>query len=128
MRGFNLKAFANEAWERNRYAKRVSAIVGLAVKGGYYRGAFVGFITFGLFGAIALVIWFGAGMVHEGQLAGEKLNEFILYALFIGGPGGLASVYAQLQKDHWGNETIFNLMEETPEMDITNDKPSRGRI
>ena len=117
-----VKAFANEAWERNRYAKRVSAIVRIAVKGGYYRGAFASFITFGLFGAIALVIWFGAGMVHEGQLAGEKLNEFILYALFIGGSiGGLASVYAQLQKAIGATETIFNLMEETPEMDINSE-------
>ena len=117
-----VKAFANEAWERNRYAKGVSAIVGIAVKGGYYRGAFASFITFGLFGAIALVIWFGAGMVHEGQLAGEKLNEFILYALFIGGSiGGLASVYAQLQKAIGATETIFNLMEETPEMDINSE-------
>ena len=117
-----VKAFANEAWERNRYAKRVSSIVGIAVRGGYYRGAFASFITFGLFGAIALVIWFGAGMVHEGQLAGEKLNEFILYALFIGGSiGGLASVYAQLQKAIGATETIFNLMEETPEMDINSE-------
>lgn len=117
-----VKAFANEAWERNRYAKRVNAIVGIAVRGGYYRGAFASFITFGLFGAIALVIWFGAGMVHEGQLAGEKLNEFILYALFIGGSiGGLASVYAQLQKAIGATETIFNLMEENPEMDITSE-------
>ena len=120
-----VKAFANEAWERNRYAKRVSAIVGIAVRGGYYRGAFASFITFGLFGAIALVIWFGAGMVHEGQLAGEKLNEFILYALFIGGSiGGLASVYAQLQKAIGATETIFNLMEETPEMDINSENAS----
>ena len=120
-----VKAFANEAWERNRYAKRVSAIVGIAVRGGYYRWAFASFITFGLFGAIALVIWFGAGMVHEGQLAGEKLNEFILYALFIGGSiGGLASVYAQLQKSIGATETIFNLMEETPEMDINSENAS----
>ncbi len=117
-----VKAFVNEAWERNRYAKRVSAIMRLAVKGGYYRGAFASFITFGLFGSIALVIWFGAGMVHEGLLASEKLNEFILYALFIGGSiGGLASVYAQLQKTIGATETIFNLMEETPEMDINGD-------
>ena len=61
-------------------------------------------------------------MVHEGQLAGEKLNEFILYALFIGGSiGGLASVYAQLQKAIGATETIFNLMEETPEMDINSE-------
>jgi len=114
-----VKAFANEAWERSRYAKRVGAVVQLAIKGGYYRGAFASFITFGLFGAIALIIWFGAGMVHEGQLAAEKLNEFILYALFIGGSiGGLASVYAQLQKAIGATETIFALMDEHPEMDI----------
>ena len=117
-----VKAFANEAWERSRYAKRVSTVVQLAIKGGYYRGAFASFITFGLFGAIALIIWFGAGMVHEGQLAAEKLNEFILYALFIGGSiGGLASVYAQLQKAIGATETIFGLMDEHPEMEINTD-------
>jgi len=113
-----VKAFANEAWERSRYAKRIQNVVGLAVKGGYYRGAFSSFITFGLFGAIALVIWFGAGMVHEGELAAEKLNEFILYALFIGGSiGGLANVYAQLQKAIGATETIFGLLDETVEME-----------
>ena len=114
-----VKAFANEAWERSRYATRIKEVVGLAVKGGYYRGAFASFITFGLFGAIALVIWFGAGMVHNGELAGDKLNEFILYALFIGGSiGGLASVYAQLQKAIGATETIFDLMEEQTEMAV----------
>ena len=114
-----VKAFANETWERSRYATRIKEVVGLAVKGGYYRGAFASFITFGLFGAIALVIWFGAGMVHNGELAGDKLNEFILYALFIGGSiGGLASVYAQLQKAIGATETIFDLMEEQTEMAV----------
>lgn len=112
-----VKAFANEAWERSRYRERIQKVVGLAVTGGYYRGAFSSFITFGLFGAIALVIWFGAGMVHEGELAADKLNEFILYALFIGGSiGGLASVYAQLQKAVGATETIFTLMDEEPEL------------
>jgi len=112
-----VKAFANEAWERSRYRERIQKVVGLAITGGYYRGAFSSFITFGLFGAIALVIWFGAGMVHGGELAADKLNEFILYALFIGGSiGGLASVYAQLQKAVGATETIFSLMDEEPEL------------
>ncbi len=112
-----VKAFANEVWERSRYRERIQKVVGLAITGGYYRGAFSSFITFGLFGAIALVIWFGAGMVHEGELAADKLNEFILYALFIGGSiGGLASVYAQLQKAVGATETIFSLMDEEPEL------------
>jgi len=57
-------------------------------------------------------------MVHEGELAAEKLNEFILYALFIGGSiGGLANVYAQLQKAIGATETIFGLLDETVEME-----------
>lgn len=117
-----VKAFANEAWERSRYRERIQKVVGLAITGGYYRGAFSSFITFGLFGAIALVIWFGAGMVHEGELAADKLNEFILYALFIGGSiGGLASVYAQLQKAVGATETIFSLMDEEPELESSED-------
>ena len=56
-------------------------------------------------------------MVHNSELAADKLNEFILYALFIGGSiGGLASVYAQLQKAIGATETIFDLMEEQTEM------------
>ncbi len=120
-----VKAFANEAWEQNRYGKRIREVVGLAITGGYYRGAFSSFITFGLFGAIALVIWFGAGMVHDGELAADKLNEFILYALFIGGSiGGLASVYAQLQKAVGATETIFSLMDEEKEMEQSTEHPS----
>lgn len=120
-----VKAFANEAWEQNRYGKRIREVVGLAITGGYYRGAFSSFITFGLFGAIALVIWFGASMVHDGELAADKLNEFILYALFIGGSiGGLASVYAQLQKAVGATETIFSLMDEEKEMEQSTEHPS----
>jgi ABC-type multidrug transport system fused ATPase/permease subunit len=55
-------------------------------------------------------------MVHNGQLQAEKLNEFILYALFIGGSiGGLANVYAQLQKAVGATETIFSLLDEEVE-------------
>jgi len=124
-----VKAFANEAWEQSRYGKRIREVVGLAITGGYYRGAFSSFITFGLFGAIALVIWFGAGMVHEGELAADKLNEFILYALFIGGSiGGLASVYAQLQKAVGATETIFSLMDEEKEMEQSVENPTSIQI
>jgi len=124
-----VKAFANEAWEQSRYGKRIREVVGLAITGGYYRGAFSSFITFGLFGAIALVIWFGAGMVHEGELAADKLNEFILYALFIGGSiGGLASVYAQLQKAVGATETIYSLMDEEKEMEQSVENPTSIQI
>ena len=124
-----VKAFANEAWEQSRYGKRIREVVGLAITGGYYRGAFSSFITFGLFGAIALVIWFGAGMVHEGELAADKLNEFILYALFIGGSiGGLASVYAQLQKAVGATETIFSLMDEEKELEQSVENPTSIQI
>jgi len=47
-----------------------------------------------------------------------------LYALFIGGSiGGLASVYAQLQKAVGATETIFSLMDEEKEMEHSTEHP-----
>jgi len=68
-------------------------------------------------------------LVHEGELAADKLNEFILYALFIGGSiGGLASVYAQLQKAVGATETIFSLMDEEKEMEQSVENPTSIQI
>lgn len=111
-----VKAFTNERFEGRRYADSIANVVKLAVTGGYYRGAFASFISFGIFAAIGAVIWFGVTMIHNGELAPEKLSEFILYAVFIGGSiGGLAGVYAQIQKTIGATEAIFGLLDEQPE-------------
>ena len=111
-----VKAFANEFFEIIRYKKKTDEVAKTAIKGGLYRGAFASFIILGIFGSIVAVIWFAVGMIHRGELESEKLNEFILYAVFIGGSiGGLANVYTNIQKAIGATEDLFSILDTEPE-------------
>ena len=56
-----VKAFTSEFLEIGRYVKSVYAVVDTAISNARYRGAFISFMIFSVFGAIAFVIWYGAG-------------------------------------------------------------------
>ncbi len=112
----NVKAFVNETFEWNRYKVKTNEAAELAIKGGHYRGAFASFIIFGLFGAIAAVIWYGARMVQTGDITMGTLFSFLLYTAFIGGSiGGLASVYASLQRAIGATENLLDILDQKPE-------------
>ena len=112
----NVKAFANEFFELGRYKTKTNEAAQVAIKGGHYRGAFASFIIFGLFGAIAAVIWFGGKMVQADEISIGTLLSFLLYTAFIGGSiGGLASVYANLQRAVGATENLMEILEEEPE-------------
>ena len=124
----NVKAFANEWYEIARYNGKIAEIVKIAIKGGKYRGYFASFIIFSLFGAIVAVVWYGVQLSISGEIAGVgELISFVLYSTFIGASfGGIAELYAQIQKAVGATERVFELLEETPENlsgKITNDIP-----
>lgn len=48
----NVKAFANESFEIFRYKKKTDEVIDVALKGAKYRGLFVSFIFFAMFGSI----------------------------------------------------------------------------
>lgn len=111
-----VKAFVNEWFEIKRYSKKTNQVAKTAIKGGIYRGSFASFIIIGIFGAIAAVIWFAVGMIHNGELQENQLSEFLLYAVFIGGSiGGLARVYTNIQKTIGATEDLFELLDQTKE-------------
>jgi ABC transporter fused permease/ATP-binding protein len=113
---YNVKAFANEFFEIGRYRKKTDEIAGIAMKAGKYRGAFSSFIILGMFGAIVAVIWRGVNLIAEGELATGELFSFIIYSAFIGGSiGGLANVYASLQKAIGATEELMEILEESTE-------------
>ncbi|NTW48333.1 MAG: ATP-binding cassette domain-containing protein [Chlorobiales bacterium] len=112
----NVKAFANEGYEINRYNDSISAYVSSVLKGAKYRAAFVSFIIFGLFGAIVLVLWTGSRYVQEGSLSIGELTSFLLYTTFIGAAmGSFAELYGQLQKAIGATERIREILAEKPE-------------
>jgi ABC-type multidrug transport system fused ATPase/permease subunit len=113
---FNVKAFANEFFEIGRYAEKTNAIAKIGMKGGKYRGAFSSFIILGMFGAIVAVIWRGVNLIAANELAMGELFSFVIYSAFIGGSiGGLANVYANLQKAIGATEDLMDLFDEDPE-------------
>jgi len=126
----NVKAFANEFFENARYRKSTEEIVTNAIKGGKYRGGFASFIIFCLFGSIVAVIWYGVYLAQRNQLRVGDLISFILYSAFVGASfGGIAELYAQLQKAIGSVERVFEILDEHPEaLDITSDHTNITRV
>jgi ABC transporter fused permease/ATP-binding protein len=112
----NVKAFVNEAYEANRYDKNLREVVNIALKGATYRGAFVSFIIFCLFGAIVGVIWYGSVLVSNNELSVGSLTMYILYAVFVGAAmGGFPELYANVQKAVGSSERVLEILDEENE-------------
>lgn len=111
-----VKSFVGESYESARYGKGLNAVVGVALTTAKYRGAFISFIIFALFGGIVAVMWYGASLVAEGQMSVGELVSFVLYTTFIGGSiAGLGDIYSQLQKAIGSSERVLEIMDEEPE-------------
>ncbi len=114
----SVKSFTNELFEIFRYENSLHKVIENALKTARLRGFFVSFIIFGLFGAIILVLWFGAGMVETKQISVGELTSFIIYTAFIGGAvGGMGELYAQLQRTVGASERILEILTEPSEVD-----------
>ncbi|WP_264550958.1 ABC transporter ATP-binding protein [Flavobacterium sp. N2038] len=126
----NVKAFANEWYEIQRYKNKIKEIVKIAIKGGQYRGYFASFIILCLFGCVVAVVWYGITLTIKGEVEGVgDLISFVLYTTFIGASfGGIAEMYAQIQKAVGATERVFELLEETPEEINANPRASIEKI
>jgi len=106
----SVKVFTNEFFEISRYRKNTENIAAMGIRSGKYRGAFASFIIFGLLGALAVVIWKGSSMMSKGEMVAGDLFSFVIYSAFVGGTiGGLASVFASIQKFIGATEDLFEL-------------------
>ncbi|CAM3812686.1 ABC transporter ATP-binding protein [Aquirufa aurantiipilula] len=114
-----VKSFTNEKWEVNRYTQSLNLVVEQALKAATFRGGFVSFIIFALFGGIVGVVWYGAQLVSSGDLILAELLTFIFYTAFIGGSvGGLGDIYAQLQKTIGASERILEILDDPSEINM----------
>ena len=115
----NVKAFTNEFFEIERYSKKTNEVMQIAKKGGRYRGAFASFIIFCLFGSIVAVIWYGVLMINSNELSIGELFTFILYSVFIGASvGGMADIYAKLQKAIGATEHLMDILKKKKKKSI----------
>ena len=125
----NVKAFANEWYEIARYKGKINEIVKIGIKGGQYRGYFASFIIFCLFGSIVAVVWYGVTLSISGEMTVGQLISFVLYSTFVGASfGGIAELYAQIQKAVGATERVFELLEEIPEKINSNQSITTEKI
>ncbi|MBD0376592.1 MAG: ATP-binding cassette domain-containing protein [Flavisolibacter sp.] len=106
-----VKAFTSEFYEISRYVKSIYAVVDTAITNARYRGAFVSFMIFSVFGAIAFVMWFGARMIQSGQLTIGSLTMFVIFSMFVGGTfAGFADIFSQLQKTLGATQSVREIL------------------
>ncbi|MCH6200213.1 ABC transporter transmembrane domain-containing protein [Aquiflexum sp. LQ15W] len=126
-----VKSFAGEEYESNRYRKGLNKVVAVALKAAGFRGAFISFIIFALFGGIVAVMWYGATLVASGDMSVGDLVSFVLYTTFIGGSiAGLGDIYGQLQKAIGSSERVLEILGETPEVSTADFQkvPMEGKV
>ncbi|TDS15750.1 ABC transporter ATP-binding protein [Sphingobacterium paludis] len=112
----NVKAFVNEYYETKRYAGKLDAVVGLAVRGATYRGMFASFIIFCIFGAVIAVIWYGASLVALHEITVGDLTTYILYSMFVAGSmGSFPELYANIQRSLGASERVLEILDEEKE-------------
>jgi ABC-type multidrug transport system fused ATPase/permease subunit len=112
----SVKAFVNEAFEAGRYGKNIREVADIAIKGAKYRGMFVSFIVFCLFGAIVAIVGYGCILVSHNELKVGELFKFALYASFVGSAmGSFPDLYANVQKAVGASERVLEILDENGE-------------
>lgn len=126
----NVKSFANELIEVVRYRNSVKEIAALSLKSAFSRGLFASFIILALFGAIVGIVWYATILMKNGEIKFGDVISFVLYTSFIGASiGGLAELYAQIQKAVGATERIFEILDQDIEaIDLTSGDHTIQRV
>lgn len=112
----SVKSFTNEFFEMARYRLKTHDIADTGIKNGRMRGLFSSFDIMGIFGTMVAVIWRGSILISTGEIATGELFSFVIYTVFIGGTiGGMADVFARVQKFIGATEDLLEIMNEEPE-------------
>ena len=117
----NVKAFTNEVFNLKRFRINTQKMRDLNVKSGIWRGVFVSFIIFCLFGAIVFIIWQGMMMTQGAHpsLPKEGFYQFILFTILMGASiGSLPELYANIQKSIGAVENLIEIMATPTEQEL----------
>lgn len=114
-----VKSFTNEFFEVNRYIRSLDDVVKVAIRTARFRGLFISFIIFALFGGIVAVGWYGANLVQTKDITVGELFSFVIYTSFIGGSiAGLGDIYTQLQRAIGASERLLEILNEKDEEQV----------
>ena len=115
----NVKAFTNEFFIFSNYKKSTQQTRDLNVRSGIWRGLFVSFIIFCLFGAIVFIVWRGLLMTQgpNPELNQEGFYQFVLFTIMMGASvGSLPDLYASVQKAIGATENLMDIIHQETEV------------
>ena len=117
----SVKSYANEWLERRKYGGHAAEIKRLAMRGAMWRGTFASFIILFIFGAITLIIFKGADLMQQGELASEHFFTFLLMTgLVAGSIGGMAAQFSTLQRGLGAIESVMDIIDQDREVEDLN--------
>ncbi len=124
----NIKAFTNENYLIKRFKTSIEEIRRLNIKSGMWRGLFISFMVFCMFGSIVFIVWQGLLMTQgtHPELSDGDLYSFLMVTLLMAASiGSLPDFYSGIQKTIGGTEKLMDIINETSESDLFkgSDKP-----
>jgi ATP-binding cassette subfamily B protein len=112
----NVKAFGNEPYESERYGHGLQGYLVAVMRNARYRAGLIAFVILGIFGAIVLVLWYGARLMKEGAISHGELTRFMFYTMFIGGSASsIPEIISNVQKTLGATHRVRELLREPPE-------------
>ncbi len=123
-----VRAFGNEAGEQERYGQAVDDSYRLSSTAALAYGGFQGLGGLAGYGALTLVVWYGARMVVAEELSLGELTSFLLYSLSVAfSLGALAGLYGDLMRALGASERVFDLLHRSKGIEAGGGEPV-GRL
>ncbi len=112
----SVKAFNNEGHETQRYSASVLGARQLALKSLRWRGGFVSFIIFCMFGVVVFVVYRAALLKEAGEMSVGGITSFVAFSIMIGASiAGIPEQITSLLKAVGATERLMDLHDEATE-------------
>lgn len=112
----SVKAFSNEGHETQRYGASVLGARELALRSLRWRGGFVSFIIFCMFGVVVFVVYRAALLKEAGEMSVGGITSFVAFSIMIGASiAGIPEQVTALLKAVGATERLMDLHDEATE-------------
>ncbi len=112
----SVKAFSNEGHEARRYGGSVREARRLALMSLRWRGGFVSFIIFCMFGVVVFVVYRAALLKEAGEMSVGGITSFVAFSIMIGASiAGIPEQVTALLKAVGATERLMDLHDEAAE-------------
>jgi ATP-binding cassette subfamily B protein len=112
-----VQAYVHEDLDRQTFNRSVEGAFGTAVRRISARAMLAAVVLLLVFGAIAVVLWFGGRDVIAGKISPGDLSAFIFYAITVAASvGAVSEVMGDLQRAAGATERLVELLETVPDI------------